>query len=232
MLLASAGTIAQSSGTITAAMLSGSSVGGAALNGANQVGKFFGFGNTGSGGVSLTNAAALQAGALSNSVGNISLTTVAGSLTLIGDVTVDGTTGTVALNSAGTIDQTGGAITAGLLSGSSFGGATLSGPNQVGEFFGFTNTGSGDISLTNAIALAAGTLGNNVGNISLTTTAGSLSLIDDVMVNGTISTVTLTSAGGSPSRRRSSSRPARLRQIRSARPICPARTRSGRWPPR
>ncbi|HET6197338.1 MAG TPA: hypothetical protein VFE12_16370, partial [Acetobacteraceae bacterium] len=123
-------------------------------------------------------------------------TAIAGALTLAGDVTVDGTNGTVNLTSAGAIDQTGGAIIAGAVTGSSVGGTDLDGANQVGVFSGFTNTGSGDVGLINARALAAGSLTNTAGNLTLTTTTGDLALLGDLTVNAASGTVTLTSAAG------------------------------------
>src|SRR4029079_19428698 len=113
--LNSVGTIAQNAGVITAATLTGGSVGGSAFPDANLVGSFSGFSNTGSGNVSLTNGQALSASNLTNTFGNIALTTTAGGLTLSGNVTLDGTNGTLTLASAGAIDQTGGAITTGIL---------------------------------------------------------------------------------------------------------------------
>src|SRR6185437_5848233 len=116
------GTIAEAGGIITAGTLGGSSIGGATLTGVNAIDTFSGFKNTGSGDVSLTNGQALAAGAITNTVGKVTLTTTAGGLTLTGDIALDSGTGILTLISAGAIDQIAGAITAGSLSGSSVGG--------------------------------------------------------------------------------------------------------------
>jgi fibronectin-binding autotransporter adhesin len=102
--------------------------------------------------------------------------------------------GGVTLNSAGTINQTGGVITADTLSATSVGGATLDQANLLNAAFA-TNTGSGNISLTNAKILNVGGMTNNVGNIALTVNGGSL--IQFGAITATSGTVSLTTTGGS-----------------------------------
>ncbi len=199
--LASAGTIDQTGGVITAGTQTGSSVGGASLTLGNLVGLFGSFTDTGAGstGIAFTDAQTLgTTGTVSSASGPITLTTkgTGSNLTLGGAVTASGNT--VTLDSAGTIGQTGGVITAATLTGNSVGGASLIQGNLVTSLGAFTDTGadSTGIAFTDAEAFGTtGTVSSASGPVTLTTTgAGSnLTLGSDVTANG--QTVTLTSAG-------------------------------------
>jgi hypothetical protein len=189
-------------GSITAAKLEGSSVGGATLTGANAVGNLGDFTNTSSGGVSLTDAHALTvSGTLTNQVlANTTLTTTgAGS-----DLTITGTINANAnyvltTTSSGLIDEHLGTMTAGALEGSSVGGATLTGNNHFASLYGFINSGAGGISLTDAQALAVSynPVNSGSGDLTLTTTSGGITLIAPLIAGTALGgqTVTLNSAG-------------------------------------
>ena len=107
--------------------------------------------------------------------GNLALTTTgAGSNIEIQNLVTTG--GAVALNSGGTIAESGsGAVDAAALSGSSVGGTTLNGANQIATLDAFTNTGAGGFALTDAGSLAVnGAVDAGTGDLALTTTgAGS-----------------------------------------------------------
>jgi hypothetical protein len=197
--LVSAGTISESgAGLITAsAHLAGSSVGGATLNAANLIGGFDALTNTGGGNVSLTDAQSLYigAGGVNAGSGTLTLTTTGAGHNL--SVTNALTGGIVDLVSAGTIKESGaGLITASAhLAGSSVGGATLTDANLIGGFDAFTNTGGGNVSLTDAQSLYIGAGGVNAGSgtLTLTTTGAGHNLsVANTLTGGTIS---LTSAG-------------------------------------
>jgi filamentous hemagglutinin family protein len=198
VMLNSSGTLTeQSGGLISAATLSGSSVGGATLNQTNLVTDFGPFTNTGPGGLTLTNGQPLNVtGALGAGAGGLALTTTgAGSnLTLGGNLAAPGQT--VTLNSAGTItEQPGGIITAAMLTGSSVGGANLSQGNLVSTFGPFNNTASGLLSFTDAQALETAGAVSSAGGIALKTTGtgSNLTLGGNLTASG--QPVTLTSAG-------------------------------------
>jgi fibronectin-binding autotransporter adhesin len=189
--LQSGSTITQSGpGTITAATLTGSSVGGTTLNDANSITNL---GNFTAAGFSLTNGQALTvaAGDTVNGGSSTSLTTTTGDLTING--TVIGTT-TTTLTSAGAIGEgTNGVVNATTLTGSSVGDTTLDGANLISTLGSFS---AQDFSLTNAQALTvSGTLTTTggTGNISLTTTNGALTL--NTALSG-INDLNLSSAGG------------------------------------
>jgi filamentous hemagglutinin family protein len=192
-----AGAIDQTNGVITAAILTGNSVGGATLTDANAVGTFGPFSDTGTGnitGLSLTDGQALQTAGLVSSTGPLILTTTQGGLTLSGNVTAAGET--VTLNSAETITQGAGVITAGILAGRSVGGATLNQDNAVGTLGPFSDTGTGNatgLSFTDGQALQTAGLVSSTGPITLTTTAGGIAFGGDVTATG--QTLTLNSAG-------------------------------------
>jgi hypothetical protein len=199
--LDSAGTIDQTGGVITAASLTGTSVGGANLPGQNLVPTLGAFSDTGadSTGIAFTDAQALgTSGTVSSVSGPVTLTTTGGgsNLTLGAAVTAAGNT--VTLDSAGTIDQTAGMITAATLTGVSVGGTSLTGQNQVAALGPFADTGAGSagIAFKNTRALGTtGTVSSASGPITLITTgAGSnLTLGGDLTAAGR--TVTLTSSG-------------------------------------
>lgn len=75
------------------------------------------------------------------------------------------------LNSAGTITQMGGTITAAALTGSSVGGASLTRANQVANLGnvsgGFSNTGSGALSFTDARSLTTANTISSAGDLTL-----------------------------------------------------------------
>jgi filamentous hemagglutinin family protein len=186
----SSGTVNESSGSMTAGALQGSSVGGATFTGTNHFGSLYGFTNTGAGGISLTNAQGLAIvyNPVNSGPGDLTLKTTSGGITIESSL-IAGTAGgsqTVTLDSAGAISEatiafvpgspgpeTVGTITGGVLTGSSVGGATLNNANQIGSLNDFTNTTSGDFALTDAHALAlTGTISNLVGNMTLTASNG------------------------------------------------------------
>ena len=195
--LNSAGAIGQTSGVITAAVLTGNSVGGATLDDGNAVGTLGPFTDTGAGnlaGLSFTNAQALQTAGVLSSIGPLALTTTAGGLTLGGALTANGQT--VTLTSAGPISQQAGIITAATLTGGSVGGATLDDTNAVGTLGPFSDTGAGNatgLSFTDGQALQTAGLVSSTGPLSLTTTTGGITFGGDVTASG--QTITLTSAG-------------------------------------
>ena len=196
-----AGAITQLSGTVIAAnLLTGSSIGGAVLTGDNQVNVLGSFSDTGLGnttGLSFSDMRALRvgAGATVSSTGAVGLSTFGGTgstLSLNGNVSASGNM--VTLNSAGAITQAAaGIVTAGTLTGSSVGGATLSGANLVTSLASFTNSGSGQLSVTDAQSLATTGPVSSAGSLTLTTTTGNLTLGGDVTASS--GTVTLASAG-------------------------------------
>ena len=133
---------------------------------------------------------------VSTNNGNILLeTTTSGNLVL--NQAVSAGTGSVTLNSAGIItEQSRGTITtAGTLSGSSVGGASMTQPNQVGTFGSFDNTTGGLLAFTDAQPLATAGMVSSAGGVTLTTTgAGSnLTLGGNLTASG--QTVMLNSAG-------------------------------------
>ncbi|HEX3883807.1 MAG TPA: MBG domain-containing protein [Stellaceae bacterium] len=173
--LNAAGTITQPAGIITAATLTGGSVGGATFDQNNAAATFGAWSDTGTGsaGVSFLDAQSLATtGTVSSASGPVALTTTAGNLTLNGNLTAAGNT--VTLNSAGTITQPSGFITAATLVGSSVGGASLTGANLVDtlglveSLIGFTNSGSGNISFTDAKSLTIGSTVTSAGDVTLT----------------------------------------------------------------
>ncbi len=119
-----------------------------------------------------------------NSAGNISITD-----------TIN-TGGLVDLIAAGAVGESGaGAITSTALTGSSSGGATLTGANDFGTLDAFVNNGVGGFALTDGAALTlAAELNAGTGNLALTTTGSGNGLVlgGDVIAGGA---ATLTSAG-------------------------------------
>ena len=192
--LDSAGTVVEAAalGVITAknGALSISSVGGAKLQAANQVGSLS-IANTGAGTVSYRETGGLTVASASNGA--------SGALTLIDTAGVLDIAGRGQrrqghpLTSAGGLEETGsGAITATTLTGSAAGAVALGGSNKIVTLAGFTDT-VGAFSLTNGEALKqAGTLNVGTNDAALTATAG------NIAVNGTIeaSTLTLDSQAG------------------------------------
>ena len=196
----SAGTIDESAGAITAATLTGSSVGDAAFTGTNSIDTLAGF-DAGAG-FALTDDPALTISSDINSgTGPLTLTTTGGpadGIVLDANLiagTADGTQ-TVTLNSAGAIAQIGGTITGGTLTGSSVGGATLNNDNAIATLAGFTNASSGDVSFVDTHALAVSqALVNPVGNVSLTTIGAGKNLTIDAVVNAGANTASFNAGG-------------------------------------
>jgi filamentous hemagglutinin family protein len=195
--LVASGEIGESgSGLITAPMLTGSSSGGTSLSSANLITDLEAFSNTGTGGLSVTNAKALTVtGAVNSGSGALTLTTTGAGHSITVDDALTATT-TVDLASAGTITQsTAGIVTAVELTGTSAGGTTLTKANLVSDLGAFTNTGSGGITLTDGKALVVlGVVNAGTGNFAITTTgAGSNISLDKAITAG--ATVDLISAG-------------------------------------
>ncbi|MGE5268201.1 MAG: filamentous hemagglutinin N-terminal domain-containing protein, partial [Thiohalocapsa sp.] len=177
--ISAAGKINQTSGIVSTAVLAGSSVGGATLNGSNQIGTFGPFSDTGSGsaGISLSNDQALTTtGAISSASGPITLKTTTGDLTLAGDVTA--AKNQVTLDSPAAITQTSGAIDPGSLLILSAGSVSLLGDNTIDKLAAsLTGAGSSLAFNNTATTLAVDTVGGvsgittNNGAVTLTTTS-------------------------------------------------------------
>src|SRR5574337_658230 len=186
--LTSAGAISEGAGgVITAATLTGSSVGNTTLAGANQVGALgaftsggnFNFNDTQT--LTVSNAPSANGGA-----GDLTLSTTGASSDLILASNLSGNT--VTFSAGRDISQTAGAITATTLTGNSVGSATLNGANRVGTLCSFS---AANFALTNAQALAVTGPIDGGASTSLTTTTG------DLAINGAVKGIatTLTSAG-------------------------------------
>ena len=222
--LVSAAGIDQTSGSITADELTGSSVGDTSLTGGNnQILTLEAFQATGN--FSLTDARALTVSGADVSTlgftgvtageggtaGNLTLTTtgVNSNLTLASNLNASsGNAQIVTLVSSGTINQTGGAITADELTGSSVGDTTLARSNnsvgtleafQAGGNLGLFDASSltvagDDVSTLGFTGVTAG-YGNTTGNLTLKTT-GDLTLDGNVTArSGNAQIVTLVSSG-------------------------------------
>ncbi len=163
--LTSGGTIDQT-GAITAGLLTTTSVGGTVLNAANAVGSFNAT-NTTSGNIELTNTAApLGITGISQAGGDDVIISNTGAIT-VGGATV--TAGDLTLTASSTIGQSG-AIAADLLTTSSAGGTLLNSANTVGAFKA-TNTGTGNIVLTNTAAtLDLQGIAQNTGDVVIANT--------------------------------------------------------------
>ena len=109
-----------------------------------------------------------------------------GDIVLNGDINTGA--GAVDLLAKGTIAQTSGVITAGSLSGSSAGGASLTDANQFDNLTGFVNTGSGAVSVTDARStglLVSGTLTTVPSeNLTLSSTGGPVVLDTPLLIGG------------------------------------------------
>ena len=152
--ITSAGSITEAAGAaITADFLSVTSLGGATLDGPNNVVTLDAL-NAGSGLFSFTNNGPLTVSSAS-SAGDLTLTTTGGggsTLTLDGDVTG----GLVTLTSSGPISQTTGFIAATTLTGSAGGAVSLAQSNLITFLDGFSATtggANGDFTLTNVLDL-------------------------------------------------------------------------------
>jgi filamentous hemagglutinin family protein len=184
--LISAGTIDQTAGVITAATLTGSSVGGATLTDGNAVGVLGPFSDTGTSnttGLSFTDGQALQTSGVVSSTGQVTLTTTTGGITLGGDVTAGAGTQAVTLSSAGGISQTGGVIDAGALAATAAGPVSLLDANTV-PLLGAAVTGSGNEFLfrDNATPLTVlGGISTDDGRIALSTTNSGNVVVESVI---------------------------------------------------
>ena len=152
-LVDTAGGIDESTGVITAAVLTGSTTGVAKFTGAtNAIGTLGNFTNT-SGAFSLTDSIPL---------------------TITGTLNATGQTVTL-VDTGGGIDASNGVIDAAVLTGSTTGSADFSNPsNAIGTFTGFTNN-SGSVSLTDTLALTlTGTIGAAGQTVTLNDTGGGI----------------------------------------------------------
>ncbi len=185
------GAITQVSGTgISASSFSGSSVGGATFNQANQIATLAGFTNSGDGGFSFTNVPALTVSAPINAgSGTLALTTIgAGSnLTLASTLTAGAS---VALNATGSITETNGLIVAPTLSGSAGGNVTLEAANQIQTLASFNTGGTMNFSAAGNLNIA-GTVKSG-GDMTLDL-GGSLNVPGNLSTSGTLTL----DAGGS-----------------------------------
>jgi filamentous hemagglutinin family protein len=169
--LNSAGTIQENGGTITATTLAGNAAGATTLNGANEIAQLGPFTNTG-GIFGLTDDQAL---------------------TLVG--LLDSGTHATVLKGESTLAESGaGALETSALDGSTVGGVTLNGANQIGDLDTFTNDGAGGFALTNDQTLVIdGAVSVGSGNLALTTTGTGNIVIEKAVRNG--GSTALTSAG-------------------------------------
>ncbi|QNK01456.1 filamentous hemagglutinin N-terminal domain-containing protein [Dyella telluris] len=178
--------ITQTSGSITAPLLTGQSTSVTTLNSMGN--SIFQLNSFSAGGFSLTNGGALTVAGPVISTGNISLSTSAGDLNVLGMVSgsnVGLTSGNnLALMSAvtarGTLDlqgqsitQTAGTLTANQLIGSSTGSASMAQYNAISSLGAFTSSG---LSLANTGTLNVMGVVSSSGGISLTSKNGSLLL--------------------------------------------------------
>ena len=205
--LVSAGPIEQASGVITTSTVSGSSVGGTSLTGANLFSNLGPFANVDASDVTIVDtlpSGLTVTGAVDAGAGNtLNLTTTSGPLTLAADISASG--GAITLTSAASIGQTAGIITTGTLTGTSRGGATLTDANQIASLASFANADSGAISVTDAQSLAiTGTVDNTrvVGtpgigrDIAIDVTAGNLTASAAITAAGDVA---IQAVGGSMS---------------------------------
>ncbi|MET3497437.1 autotransporter outer membrane beta-barrel domain-containing protein [Variovorax boronicumulans] len=161
----SGGAITQGAGSVvTAGTLTGTSVAGTTLTGANQIDTLGAFTAKG---FSLTNGKALTVSGPLVSTAGVALATTAGNLAI--NSTVGGAG--VSLNAAGAITQgAGSVITATSLSGAAAGDATLGGANQIGVLGNFN---AANLSLRTVLAL---TVSGDVaaGNVALDASKGAV----------------------------------------------------------
>ena len=201
LTLTSAGAIAQSSaGIITAAEITGSSVGDTALTAANKIGILGGF--TSSAAFSLTDSQSLTVnGTLNVAACCAALQTTEPGDNLTIDAAIKDLKHTVTLISAGRIAQSStGIITAGGLTGSSVGGTVLRASNQVAKLENFTNTGKGGIALTNSgqALTVDGVVNAGAGTLSLIATGAypdasqigrDLTITNSLVTTGTVNLI-------------------------------------------
>ena len=198
--LTTAGTIAQQSGTITAAFLTGSAAS-TGLTGQNMVGTLASFSSTGP--LALMNAQDLTVtGPVSAGAGGLSIAT-SGALTLAGALSAPTiglsgasilqtagavtATGTLTLASAGAVAQVGGTVMAAMLTGNVGSLSLPSAGNSVPVLGPLNSTGAGQVGLVLDVTgpLTIPGVVQSVGNVVLATTGA-------LTVNGTLGS----SAGG------------------------------------
>ena len=195
------GTVSQTAGTaIVAGALVGNVGGSATLTtSGNNVGTLGAFAANG---FSFTDANSLTvAGPVNAGTGDLTLQVTTGPLTLAGNLTAAGTTTLNALN--GPISQTGGRIATAVLTGQSVGGTSLnSATNDIATLAGFTNSGSGGISLVDGRNLTI-TAAVNAGPGDLTLTAPGINFAgqtltagQDVVLDGQIGALTGATVNG------------------------------------
>ena len=194
LTLYTTGSDTQTAGTITANQLISISTGGLSLGQANAISDLGPVGNSGTGGIAVTDAQALAlAGNLNAGTGAVTLTTTGAGNGIALDAHLTG--GTVDLVSAGTIRENGtnGFIHASVLEGSSDGYAFFNEANKIGALGDFTTAGAGAFSLYDWETLdVTDTLETGKHSITLDTQIGDLD-IDGSLSGGTVS---LTSVAG------------------------------------
>ncbi|MBI3480773.1 MAG: filamentous hemagglutinin N-terminal domain-containing protein [Nitrosomonadales bacterium] len=200
---------------ISGALLTISTAGGATLNNANAVTGFTAT-NSGSGDIRLTNSAAnLTVAVISNTavngglmISNTGALTTSGAVSSNGNISLAATGamsigasvagGNIALSGAAISEAAAGSLnTPGLLGVVSTGGATLTGANALGSF-NATNSGAGNISLTNTAANLTVTGISNIGGVAKVSNSGAISMtgaITAASISGQASGITLGAAG-------------------------------------
>jgi fibronectin-binding autotransporter adhesin len=215
--LNSSGNIVESTGTLTAGTLTGSAVGSATLTGTNLVSTL---GNFTAAGFNFVDGRALAVTGLVNGGTSATIDTGANALTIAtggevratsnvllnsGLMTINGLvddgsaaapgTGTVKLNSSGNIVESTGTLTAGTLTGSAIGSATLTGTNAISNLATFNDAGSA-FTLNDATALTqTGTLTAATASIT-NSNASTQAIAINGAVNTALGTVLTASAGG------------------------------------
>ena len=167
------GALSQTGGVLTAATFTASAVNGITLNDANAVGSLGALTNTGSGGISFTNA---------------------GDLSIDDSVTAAFQTVNLVSNAGAVVEGPQGLVTAETLSGSAANGVHLDQANQVARVGDLANTGAGGVSFTNAgdvfltgnVAAAGQTVSlvSQTGAIGQSTGAVTAGLLDLTAVTG------------------------------------------------
>ena len=158
-------------GAITANLLITQSATGTTLNDTNDVAQYYA-GNTTSGNVQLTNAAALTIIFANQAGGDIDITN-AGGITLTGTITDSKSGGTISLDetSAG-IQQTSGSVTASILDTESVTGVSM---NAIGNAFGSlsaTNSTSGAMQFNDGAALIVTSISELGGDAQIISAGG------------------------------------------------------------
>ena len=191
MTLTSAGTISDASNVITAATLSGSSVGGATLTGANVVNKLGAFTTTSSGTLSFTDSLALTVTGIVTTAGNMTLTDTAA-----GGITTTLTTGTLSTGGNGNITLTADAVSLGGAVTAASHTVTIQ-PNSPNTAMGLTTgTGSGlNLGTTGALSnITASTLVLGSATATGVITIGAVVSVPSAISNLTLITNNATSS--------------------------------------